>query len=259
MASRIAARSTIAGTPVKSWSRTRDGMNGTSASVVGAGPPRREGLHVRRARSSPPPALRSAFSSRILTRDRAPCRGRSDRPGRRAASSPAGPHRGRRGRRKDQDVARWRTSALGRLDAWKGTPSARSTGLARRRRRGAPRDPGGAAGEPPARRDARRSSATAGHRSRPGPRSPRQHACPRRGRARARPSAPPRRAGRAAARRDHRRGGGRDGARRRAASRRLAGRRRRVARRGAPRAVPLARARGAGLRRGAGDPRRGRS
>ena len=31
------ARSTIAGTPVKSWSSTRDGMNGTSASVVEPG------------------------------------------------------------------------------------------------------------------------------------------------------------------------------------------------------------------------------
>ena len=31
MPSRMAARSTTAGTPVKSWRTTRDGMNGTSA------------------------------------------------------------------------------------------------------------------------------------------------------------------------------------------------------------------------------------
>ena len=34
IASRMAARSTTAGTPVKSWSRTRAGMNGTSASIA---------------------------------------------------------------------------------------------------------------------------------------------------------------------------------------------------------------------------------
>ena len=39
IASRIAARSTTAGTPVKSWRTTRLGMNGTSASPRAARPP----------------------------------------------------------------------------------------------------------------------------------------------------------------------------------------------------------------------------
>jgi hypothetical protein len=65
IASRIAARSTMAGTPVKSWSRTREGMNGISASVVAPG---RHPASVSTSAGSirPPPAFRSAFSRRIL-------------------------------------------------------------------------------------------------------------------------------------------------------------------------------------------------
>ena len=37
IASRMTARSTTAGTPVKSWSRTRAGMNGISASAAAPG------------------------------------------------------------------------------------------------------------------------------------------------------------------------------------------------------------------------------
>ncbi len=64
MASRIAARSTIAGTPVKSCSRTRDGMNGTSASVSEPG---RHDASVSTSAGSmrPPPAFRRAFSRRM--------------------------------------------------------------------------------------------------------------------------------------------------------------------------------------------------
>ena len=46
IASRMTARSTIAGTPVKSWRITRDGMNGISASAVAPGPPGRQRLDV---------------------------------------------------------------------------------------------------------------------------------------------------------------------------------------------------------------------
>ena len=66
MASRIAARSTTAGTPVKSWSSTRAGRKGTSAS---AGWPGRQAASVRTSCSVTVsvPAWRSTFSSRILT------------------------------------------------------------------------------------------------------------------------------------------------------------------------------------------------
>jgi hypothetical protein len=61
--SRMAARSTTAGTPVKSWSTTRLGMNGKFA-------PAFVGLHAATAFTSssvtyPRPAWRSAFSRRI--------------------------------------------------------------------------------------------------------------------------------------------------------------------------------------------------
>ncbi len=66
IASRITARSTTAGTPVKSWRSTRDGMNGISAS---AATPGRHDARVctSSAVTTPRPALRSRFSSRILT------------------------------------------------------------------------------------------------------------------------------------------------------------------------------------------------
>ena len=46
IASRMTARSTTAGTPVKSWRITRAGMNGTSASAATARPPRRQRLDL---------------------------------------------------------------------------------------------------------------------------------------------------------------------------------------------------------------------
>ncbi len=66
IASRIAARSTTAGTPVKSWSRTRAGMKGISAEVADPG---RHAASVCTSASAtmPPPACRSTFSSRIFT------------------------------------------------------------------------------------------------------------------------------------------------------------------------------------------------
>ncbi len=62
--SRMAARSTTAGTPVKSCSTTREGMKGTSAPAL-------VGLHDATASTwpastYPPPACRRAFSSKIL-------------------------------------------------------------------------------------------------------------------------------------------------------------------------------------------------
>src|SRR4029079_6390660 len=66
IASRITARSTIAGTPVKSWRITRAGMNGISASADWPG------RQAARASTSPastmrPPAWRRTFSSRIFS------------------------------------------------------------------------------------------------------------------------------------------------------------------------------------------------
>ena len=46
MASRIAARSTTAGTPVKSWSSTRLGRKAISRDGIGLGVPGGEGLDV---------------------------------------------------------------------------------------------------------------------------------------------------------------------------------------------------------------------
>ena len=79
IASRIAARSTTAGTPVKSWRMTRAGRKGTSASPA---PPGRHAARVRTSSSvtTSPPACRSTFSSRILTVIGA--RSRSARPAR---------------------------------------------------------------------------------------------------------------------------------------------------------------------------------
>ena len=56
----------MAGTPVKSCRTTREGMNGISAS---AGWPGRQAVSVATSASvtTPPPACRSRFSSRILT------------------------------------------------------------------------------------------------------------------------------------------------------------------------------------------------
>src|SRR5947207_2278656 len=66
IASRMTARSTTAGTPVKSWSRTRAGTNGTSASA--ATPGRHEArVSTSAAWTMPPPAWRSTFSSRIFS------------------------------------------------------------------------------------------------------------------------------------------------------------------------------------------------
>ena len=55
IASRMTARSTTAGTPVKSWSRTRAGMNGISAS---AATPGRQASRASTSsgRTVPPPA-----------------------------------------------------------------------------------------------------------------------------------------------------------------------------------------------------------
>ena len=66
MASRMTARSTIAGTPVKSWRITREGMNGISASAVAPG---RHAASVSTSspRTIPPPAWRSRFSRRIFS------------------------------------------------------------------------------------------------------------------------------------------------------------------------------------------------
>src|SRR3954449_5839057 len=57
IASRMTARSTTAGTPVKSWRITRDGMNGISASAGAPGGPAASGS-TSPARRSPPPAGR---------------------------------------------------------------------------------------------------------------------------------------------------------------------------------------------------------
>ena len=64
IASRMAARSTTAGTPVRSWRMTREGMNGISAS---AATPGRQAVRVSTSsgRTMPSPAWRSRFSSRI--------------------------------------------------------------------------------------------------------------------------------------------------------------------------------------------------
>ena len=65
IASRIAARSTTTGTPVKSWSSTRAGVKAISRSALSPG------VQAARARTSsaetaPPPSRRRRFSSRIL-------------------------------------------------------------------------------------------------------------------------------------------------------------------------------------------------
>src|SRR5918996_1635249 len=65
IAERIAARSTTAGTPVKSCIKTRDGMNATDASGAGAGHPAR--AETSWSRTSRVPALRRRFSRRIRT------------------------------------------------------------------------------------------------------------------------------------------------------------------------------------------------
>ena len=62
-AARIAARSTTAGTPVKSWRTTRAGRNGTSTSPAAGVGPARERSHVGVANVTCPRCA-AAFSSR---------------------------------------------------------------------------------------------------------------------------------------------------------------------------------------------------
>ena len=102
IASRMTARSTTAGTPVKSWRTTRAGMNGISASAAGPAA-RRRGSRRPASATIPPPAWRSTFSSRILSvtgRARStPSRCRP-RPGRPGGRGPGGRSRGAPGRRR---------------------------------------------------------------------------------------------------------------------------------------------------------------
>ena len=64
IASRIAARSTTAGTPVKSWRTTRLGMNGTSASPA---PPGRQAASALTSSSRTMPA--AGVAERVLEQD----------------------------------------------------------------------------------------------------------------------------------------------------------------------------------------------
>ncbi len=66
IASRITARSTIAGTPVKSWRMTLAGMNGISASAAMPGR-QAASASTSSGRTTSPPACRRTFSSRILS------------------------------------------------------------------------------------------------------------------------------------------------------------------------------------------------
>ncbi len=67
IAARIAARSTTAGTPVKSWRSTRAGVNGRSRSSPPGAPPQRASASTSPSATSRPPAWRSRFSRRILS------------------------------------------------------------------------------------------------------------------------------------------------------------------------------------------------
>ena len=95
IASRIAARSTTAGTPVKSWRMTRAGHERDLGLAGAARAPRGQGAHVLLGRRRRRRACRSTFSSRTLTvngqrgRGRAPARrgGRWWMTGRRPAGS----------------------------------------------------------------------------------------------------------------------------------------------------------------------------
>ena len=81
MASRIAARSTTAGTPVKSWRMTRDGMNGSSMSVAAAlpRPPAGERLDVLRP-DDPAARVAQGVLEQDLDRHRDPSEVDSERP-----------------------------------------------------------------------------------------------------------------------------------------------------------------------------------
>ena len=66
-AERIAARSTTAGTPVKSWSSTRAGMKARSRSVAEPVPSQRAIASTSPSRTEGAAALRTLFSSRIFS------------------------------------------------------------------------------------------------------------------------------------------------------------------------------------------------
>ena len=239
IASRMTARSTIAGTPVKSWRITRAGMNGTSASAA------TPGRHAASVSTSSPRTIAAAgvaqgVLEQDLERDGGARRGRagrrrrragsrSGRPGPSVARAPKGSIVGRR------DATRPPSRRSRTLDAWKRTAVEAAAPLTRSQRRGE-----GLATTRSARRDGRRGATprattrierleAAGIDLDPLP--PGHHRHGDDVHRRPRPSARPRGGRGAAGHRDRRCRRRRDGARRRADPGRLAGPRRRQPRR----------------------------